>query len=236
MSKSQGYHNSHEEALQLLNALIRDVGACCVFLVNVMGNAVLSAGEQETIPMDEINALLGGSISALVQAGKTLDDQQRDFNLVYQREGSRHHLFSINVGENMLMTLLIPKTQFGVHIGGVMHYSRRVAKELSEILRDEGLSSKPSELPGNFREDLNEAISDSMDALFAQSESQGETDDTPSEANAQHTDSTANTTQEKLLTYEDAVKQGIFSARNNYLGGRERTEGKRNKRRALGGK
>ncbi len=212
MSKSQLPHSHHHDALQILDALRKDVGACCVFLISVMGNTVLSSGEQETLPMDEINALLGGSISALVQAGKTLDDKQHDFNLVYQREGSRHHLFSINVGENLLMTLLIPKTQFGTPLGAIMHYSQRVARQLGEMLKDVELASPAPELP----EDASAAVAEDLDALFAHTDAIADDAIFETGNTAHYTFTGTDSKGNPLLTYEDAVRQGLLAEQQHH--------------------
>lgn len=209
MAKYHFSRQHHNDVVQVLDTLRHDVGACCVFLTNVMGNTVLSSGEQETLPMDEINALLGGSISALEEAGKTLGDQQHNFNLVYQREGSRHYLFAINVGEKLLLTLLIPKTQFGTPMGAVMHYSQRVAKTLGEMLQDQDEEFSP-QLSGELPDDLDAAITEDLDALFAQVEA------TPNDALLETKEANhlpfldGDTTSPPLLSYDDAVQQGIF--------------------------
>ena len=172
--------------------------------------------------MDEINALLGGSVSALVQAGKTLDDQQHDFNLVYQREGSRHHLFSINVGENMLMTLLVPKTQFGIPVGAMMHYSHRAAKQLSELLREVEFASPAPELP----EDASATVAEDLDALFAHTDAIA--DDAIFETGdaAHYTFTGTDAKGNPLLTYEDAVRQGLLSEQQHHaMKGEPQNEG-----------
>ena len=227
------YHLSHhhlDDVLRALDALRRDVGACCVFLTNVMGNTVLSSGEQETLPMDEINALLGGSISALEEAGKTLGDQQHNFNLVYQREGNRHYLFAINVGEKLLMTLLIPKTQFGTPMGAVMHYSQRAAKALSEMLQDEEF---PSRLSEDLPDDLDAAIVEDLDALFAQVEDASEDILLEAKGADYNTLTDEDAKGAPLLTYDDAVQRGLFPEQQHHAvkgeiqnGGEPRNKGK----------
>ena len=150
----------YRDVQQVLDNLRNEVGACCIFLIDVMGNVVCSSGEQTTLPIHEINALLGSSISALAQAGKVLHDGQRKFHLIYQ--GDRYILFGINIGEEMLMTVLIPRMQFNTPIGAVMHYSQQAADDLNTLLTDTESFSMPENLP----EEINVAIAESLDALF----------------------------------------------------------------------
>ncbi len=157
------FSDYNQDALAKIDTLRSDVGACCVLLIDLAGHTLIRSGGQEVLAMEEISALLGGSISALVQAGQLLQDQQKRFSLIYQREGHRYHLFGINVGEKLLMTMLIPKTQFTTQMGAVIHYSQRTAKDLDTLLKDVDFSSSPADLPVEFEATLTQQLH----ALFA---------------------------------------------------------------------
>ncbi len=160
MGKHRVSGQNYRKVQRIPDTLRSDVGACCIFLIDVTGGIVCRSGEQTTLPIDEINALLGSSISALTQAGEILHDGQRKFHLIYQ--GNRYILFGINVGEDLLLTLLVPRMQFSSPIGAVMHYSQQAADDLSQFLTD----ANPTDISGQLPDDFQSAIAENLDDLF----------------------------------------------------------------------
>lgn len=159
----KGYiKGNNDKIARELDILRNDVGACCALLVDVMGNTLFKSGEQEPFHIEEISALLSGSVSALVEAGKLLKDEQHKFSLIYYREGSQYNLFGINIGEKVLLTMLIPKTKFVTHMGAIIHFSQRTAKILENLLENLDFSQSPADLP----KDLDNQISKKLEGLF----------------------------------------------------------------------
>ena len=150
----------YRQAAEMLAQLQSDVGAQAILLVNVFGQIIIRQGETEGLPLSEIVTLLGGGIATLVQAGKAIDEAESAVNLIY-REGSSHHLYGINVGENLLLIILIPAGEFSSPLGSVWYYARRTVPALREVIGDTG-----AEVEAPLDDAFGEALEDELDSLF----------------------------------------------------------------------
>ncbi len=148
----------YRQAAEMLAQLQSDVGAQAILLVNVFGQIIIRQGETEGLPLSEIVTLLGGGIATLVQAGKAIDEAESAVNLIY-REGSSHHLYGINVGESLLLIILIPAGNSP--LGSVWYYARRTVPALREVIGDTG-----ADVEAPLDDAFGEALEDELDSLF----------------------------------------------------------------------
>ncbi len=151
----------YRRAAEMLAQLQSDVGAQCILLVNVFGQIIIRHGEAKSLPLSEIVTLLGGGIATLVQAGKAIDKVESAVNLIY-REGDSHHLYGINIGENLLLIILIPAGEFSSPLGSVWYYARRTVPALREVIGDTASGTSEVSLGDTF----GDALEDELDTLF----------------------------------------------------------------------
>ncbi len=151
----------YQQAAEILQGLQNDVGACCILLVNVLGQTIIRQGEEQAMPLNEIVTLLGGGIATLTQAGKALDGSADAINLIY-RESKAYHLYGINVGENLLMVILIANTRFSSPLGSVWYYARRIVEKLRDVLGD----ISADQAAASLGEDFTTSLGEELDSLF----------------------------------------------------------------------
>lgn len=94
---------------QVLYKLKSSIGARCILLSDTVGRILVSAGDFSGYSPELITSLLGGGIATLLEAGKSLEDEGI-IHLTF-REGSRTDLYAVNVGRDILLIILIGKTQ-----------------------------------------------------------------------------------------------------------------------------
>jgi len=151
----------YRQAAAILEKLQSDIGAHCILLVNVLGQTIIRQGDAASLPLSEIVTLLGGGIATLTQAGRALDGAKDTINLIY-RESSKYHLYGLNVGEDLLMVILIANTEFSSPLGSVWYYARRIVRELRDVLGDTGAENAAAPLGDDF----SHSLEGELDALF----------------------------------------------------------------------
>ena len=146
----------------LLNTLQDDVGARCILLTDAHGRFIARTGDVEQLDMEELASLLGGSIAAMLEVGHTLDNDQDAINLVY-REGKSEYLYAINIGQQLMLILIIDRQPYSSRLGSVWYYARQTAV----TLYDELAKNDPAEAPKFLKDEaLDQAFSDELDRLW----------------------------------------------------------------------
>ncbi len=193
----------YRQAASLLETLQKDVGARCILLVNVLGQTIIRQGEAESLPLSEIVTLLGGGIATLTQAGKALDGADDTIHLIY-RESSQYHLYGINVGENLLLVILIANSRFSSPLGSVWYYARRIVRELRSVLGDTGTVSEPAPLDSEFTHSLEAAL----DTLLGLDEASPP--ERPAPKQPRNTAAPLSEPQDTLLGFDEAARLGLL--------------------------
>jgi predicted regulator of Ras-like GTPase activity (Roadblock/LC7/MglB family) len=151
----------HRQIGHLLDQLRRDVSARCLFLTNVKGKIVARSGNVERMPLEEIASLLGGSTATINEAGQLLDGDQSTINLVY-REGQHEYLYALNIGQQLLLILIIDRGRYSCRLGTVWYYAQQVAVTLRETLNQ---TKRPAS-PATSEDSLDREIELELDELF----------------------------------------------------------------------
>jgi hypothetical protein len=147
---------------QILFKLKSSIGARCILLSDMVGRILVSVGHVADISPELVTSLLGGGIATLLEAGKSLDDESQ-IHLSY-REGSKTDLYAVNVGKDILLVIVISKTQGYSKLGTTWYYARHTALHLAEYLN---LTFPKSE--DSVFDDLSaKSISDELDKLFGE--------------------------------------------------------------------
>jgi CheY-like chemotaxis protein len=145
----------------ILEKLRVDVSARCVFLTDAEGRTISQTGDTEKIRLEQVASLLGGGIATLLEAGRMIDNDADAINLAY-REGKQDYLYAINIGQHLLMILIIDRTQYSSRLGAVWHYVQQVALTLRHEL-EQAEYANPQQV---FQEGVDQAFNAEIDKLF----------------------------------------------------------------------
>jgi hypothetical protein len=155
LSKDQ-FAKCNEALIRLRN----NINARCIMVSDPVGRVLISTGSLEGISSDTITSLLGGGLATLLEAGRELD-RDAVLNLSY-REGKKTDLYALNVGEVLILIIIIDKGRFYSKLGTVWYYARQTALSLdSEILKSNDAPNQPI-----FNDVNNETIADEIDRLI----------------------------------------------------------------------
>jgi hypothetical protein len=163
-SKDLGHFSLSKDQFARCNeALIRlrnNINARCIMVSDPVGRVLISTGSLEDISSDTITSLLGGGLATLLEAGRELD-QDAILNLSY-REGKKTDLYALNVGEVLILIIIIDKGRFYSKLGTVWYYARQTALSLdAEILKSNIAPNQPI-----FNDVNNKTIDDEIDRLI----------------------------------------------------------------------
>ncbi|HTX78985.1 MAG TPA: response regulator [Longilinea sp.] len=111
MSSQSDYPEINEILLQLQNT----ARARCIFLTDNEGKYLACTGSMENLSLTRIALLLGKSISNLIEAGKSIGNDQKAINLSY-RESEHGDLYVTNVGPRFLLIVIIQRDSFNNHL------------------------------------------------------------------------------------------------------------------------
>jgi len=148
--------------MELMEELKTDVGARFLFLSDAGGRVLARSGEPDTLVLEEIVPLLGGGISTIIEVGRALDGNVNTINLTY-REGDRENLFIVNIGQQILLTIVVEQTRYSSKLGSVWYYARKAAVALREAVGDIDFTSPPDML---LDDDVQQAFDDGLDDLL----------------------------------------------------------------------
>ena len=154
--------NRYRKAVTLLEQLQMDVGARCIMLADAGGRIIANVGDEGDLALDQIVPLMGGGISTLIEVGRTLDGNPDATTLTY-REGDRENLYIINVGQQILLILVIDHASYSSRLGSVWYFARQTAVNLRQTVGDMDFSNAPQDF---LERDLGDAFDDELDKLL----------------------------------------------------------------------
>jgi two-component system response regulator (stage 0 sporulation protein F) len=191
----------YREVDRVLCRLQGDVAARCILLADSEGRCLARAGNVEDLDLTQIAALLGGSMTTLDEAGKAVDPNTEGVNLAY-REGKREDLYAVNVG-SFLLILVIDRGPFSSKLGSVWYSAQKAAAELREKFRSADFHTTENTLG----QDMEQALYGELQKIFVENGPAGRF------KSADKTRPTGGAPDHPaLLTYEEAVKNGIIPA------------------------
>lgn len=152
----------YRKALELLEQLLQDVGARCLLLADAGGRVMAQLGDSTGLAVEEIMTLLGGGISTITEVGRSLDNNPDAVTLTY-REGDREDLYMVNVGQHILLVLIIDRTAYNSRLGSVWYYAKQTAVNLRPIIGDVNFNTVASDL---FDDTTEEAFDYELDQLW----------------------------------------------------------------------
>lgn len=151
----------YQQALDLLTNLQGEVGARCIILTDANGQTIAQVGDVSHLQVAEIASLLSGGMATLQAAGQVLDQDTNAINLSY-REGQRDNLYAINIGQQLLLILVIEHSAYSSRLGSVWYYARQTAVSLRQTLGEAEYATAPQ----IFDENTDQAFAAELDKLF----------------------------------------------------------------------
>ncbi len=152
-----------QKVMTLLEGLKTDVGARCLLLADVGGRIIAKTDKDEDrLSLEEVVPLLGGGISTLIEVGRTVDGNPDAINLTY-REGDRENIYVINVGQHILLILVVDRTAYSSRLGSVWYYARQTAVTLRQTMGETDSTPPPQAL---LNQNVQQAFDDEFDNLL----------------------------------------------------------------------
>ncbi len=156
--------NRYRDALTALTRLREDVGARCIVLTDARGRVITRTGDLSGLNTEEMASLLGGGMATLQEVGRVLDDDPDAIHLAY-RESKREFLYAINIGERILLILVVDRQAYSSRIGSVWYYAQKTALALRATLGETDFATPP----GLFLDEkVDEAFDLELDRLFGE--------------------------------------------------------------------
>jgi CheY-like chemotaxis protein len=155
----------YRQIMSSLQELQVEVGARCIILTDANGQIIARAGDTANLHLEEIASLLCGGMATLQAAGHALDGDESAINLSY-REGVRDILYSVNIGQELLLVIIVENGPYSSRLGSVWYHARQTAVNLRQMLGEANYDTAPQ----IFDDNVNEAFDSELDKLFGEDE------------------------------------------------------------------
>lgn len=203
----------YREVVQQLENLQANVGARSIFLSNLAGQVIAHTGDEDRGAIERIASLLGGGMATLIESGRIFDDSDDSINLAY-REGPEDCLYAINIGEQLLLILVLHNGPYASRIGSVWFYAQRSVKDLCQSFR-KFEAANPQEI---LVEGMQEELQTELDGLFVadpEDDSQSSIQKPPGKEGSEDDPDGHEPDQGKsggtVMSFEEAMQTGIIS-------------------------
>jgi len=160
--------DDYREVNHVLQQLQGNLGARSVLLTDSEGKYIACAGVMNDLPIGKISSLLGGCLATLIEAGKSVDDDEEATNLAY-REGKQDNLYVVNVGLQFLLIIIIQRGSMNSRLGTVWY----AAQAAVETLRGKIASLKLAISGDLLDADLEQAVSNQLQQILCSPEQPG---------------------------------------------------------------
>lgn len=151
---------SFEAIVRQLDDLRRDVGARCIFLADMQGQRLAEVGNTEGLDAATLLSLLAGGFATSGELARQFGSGQA-INLNFH-EGSRHEIYSANVGEALFLIMIYDRRVQASRIGIVWFYTQQAIESLLSVLSTTKVSAPEQSLALDFGDSLKAE----MDMLF----------------------------------------------------------------------
>ena len=151
------YKDDVDKIDKLLAEFLRLSGAKCALLIDKEGHLVTKRGEQRTIDIDTISALVAGSFAATKEMARLLGEEE--FTAMFH-QGERDNIQLSLVGDSTLLTILFDDR---TTVGMVRLYANETAKKLAEIFKAAG---ERKDVSPNLGEAYGNDAKKTLDRLF----------------------------------------------------------------------
>lgn len=155
----------YRQVNHLLGRLRGDVGARCTFVTDADGRLIARSGNTDKLHVEGVASLLGGGIATLREVGYALDGDADAINLAF-REGKHEFLYAVNIGQQLLLILMIDRGPYSSRLGTVWYYVQQAAVDLSQIVGKAEYAS-PRQV---FGQEIEQTFSAELDKLLTRND------------------------------------------------------------------
>lgn len=152
------YDEEFQEITSIVEKLLREANAKCVYLVDKDGQLITSAGDTQDIDSTSLASLTAGNIAATGGLAKLIGE--KEFSILFH-EGERDNLHISVVGQRVILVVLFDRRS---SLGLVRLRVKRASDMLSESL--EKLMGKMSAGAGEEESLLKEITEEDIERLF----------------------------------------------------------------------
>ncbi len=154
---------SFEAIVHQLDDLRRNVGARCIFLADMQGQRLAEVGNTEGLDAATLLSLLAGGFATSGELARQFGSGQA-INLNFH-EGSRHEIYSANVGQALFLIMIYDRQVQASRIGIVWFYTQQAIESLLSVISTTEASAPERSLDVGFGDSLKAE----MDTLFLDS-------------------------------------------------------------------
>ena len=151
------YDEEYKEITQVVDKLLRDSNAKCVYLVDKDGQLITSSGDTHHIDATSLASLTAGNIAATGGLAKLIGE--KEFSILFH-EGERDNLHISVVGQRVILVVLFDKRS---SLGLIRLRVKRACEEL-----DKSLSKLIDKMEASVDQEklLEEITDDDIESLF----------------------------------------------------------------------
>jgi hypothetical protein len=139
-----------------LSNLRFETGAQCILLANIVGQLIAEVGLTEGLDTTTLVSLLAGGFATTFEMSRHLGEREA-FNLNFH-EGTAYEVYSANVGDKLLLTLIFDRRTQTSRIGMVWLYTKRTIRDLLEITATSDMMKADQVLDAEFSALLNSKL------------------------------------------------------------------------------
>lgn len=174
-----------------LEQLRQEISAHCIILANAEGQPITYSGFVEEFDIPVSTALIAAGHTTFFELARSMSEDCV-FNLMYN-EGTKWNTFSTSICRDLFMVLVFERQRSQTPIGMVWFSAKRTVAELLELMTD----LQSSETQSKLLAELRNSISEELDQILSQENSEAKTDDTGELLCGE------------LISFEDAIRNGI---------------------------
>ncbi|MBU0491287.1 MAG: response regulator [Chloroflexi bacterium] len=119
---------SYEKVSSRLHDLRSHIGCQCIFLADVVGQIVAEIGQSTGLDVHTLSTVISGRFAATFEMTKLLGNQNAH-NLDFH-EGERYEIYSANVGNSLILTIVFDRLVQPSKLGSVWYYTKRAIEDL----------------------------------------------------------------------------------------------------------
>lgn len=141
----------YEKVANRLRELQSDIGCQSIFLTDLVGQIVTDHGQAPGLDLQMLATVIGGRFAATFEMAHLLGSSHA-YNLDYH-EGERYDVYSTNVGDNLILTIVFDRHVQPSKLGSVWHYTKRAVEDLQGMVQvvavasEEAVYAKPPAPP-----------------------------------------------------------------------------------------
>jgi two-component system response regulator (stage 0 sporulation protein F) len=122
----------YEGVTSRLHELQSNIGCQCVFLADVVGQIVMEVGHAPGLDLQMLATVIGGRFAATFEMARLLGSNDA-YNLDYH-EGEDYDVYSTNVGDNLILTIVFDRHVQPSKLGSVWYYAKRAIEDILAMM------------------------------------------------------------------------------------------------------